>query len=102
MVIELLVNFDHIFKSIYQLTVQISSFNRRKNKSSFATDILGVWTPNCMMPYSESYDIYDYISVCYEHGEISYYDRYQALDDDWNVKTKIGNPVQTSILHLLV
>ena len=27
------------------------------------------------------------------------YDRYQALNVDWNVKTKIENPAQTSILH---
>ena len=34
----------------------------------------GVWTPNCIMPYSETYAIYDYISMCYENDEISYYD----------------------------
>ena len=45
-----------------------------QNKFSLATGIYGVWTPNCIMPYSETYGIYDYISMCYENDEISYYD----------------------------
>ena len=65
------------FSSYCQIQLLMDSLNFRQstqNKFSLAPGIYGVLTPNCIMPYSETYDIYDYIFMCYENDEMSYYD----------------------------